>query len=109
MLTLSMKRIALITLVALAAGCAATSGTTITPEQVAAIQRGKTTKEDIRKRFGEPYSVSASSSGDVWTYYQATAATPLNMFSGGGSYQQVMIMFSGNRVREVQHVSTRGN
>lgn len=98
------RRTALILLplgAAFAAGC--TTGTPISPQQVASIQRGKTTKDEVRKTFGEPKSVMAATGGETWMY---DYSNPLQMLSGG-SYQQLFITFTGNRVKDYQHSTTK--
>lgn len=52
-------------------GCAGVTmnGKTFDPKQVSTIQKGKTTKQEIRSTFGEPVSTRAIDTGEVWSYF----------------------------------------
>lgn len=88
--------VAVLAFIVFLAGCA-TGTSPITQQQVSAIQRGKTTKEEIRKSFGEPRSVTATAGGEMWMYDHA------NSLFSTDAYQQLFITFSGNRVKDFQH------
>jgi outer membrane protein assembly factor BamE (lipoprotein component of BamABCDE complex) len=52
-------------------GCAGAtmSGKSFDPKQVSTIEKGKTTKQEVRSRFGEPISTRPTETGEVWSYY----------------------------------------
>ena len=81
-------------------GCAV--GTKITQQQISQIQRGKTTKAEITKLFGEPRSVMSHGGGQIWTY---DSADPIGMLSGASKSQSLMITFAGDRVKDYQHTA----
>ena len=42
---------------------------------VKTIEKGKSSKEDVRKALGEPLSVRNTESGEVWIYYESEVGT----------------------------------
>ena len=86
------------------AGCAATTGRRFDSSLVDNIQKGKTTKQEIRKWFGEPVSASVDSSGsEVWRYsYQEIPASTmfLGVFGAEGKQETLIINFSRDVVKE---------
>lgn len=52
-------------------GCAGTviSGKSYDSTLVSKIQKGKTTKQEVRMTFGEPVSTKVIDGGEVWNYY----------------------------------------
>ena len=63
--------IVLVFLTFLLVGCAGVtmSGKSFDPTLVSTIEKGKTTKQEVRSRFGEPISTRAIETGEVWNYY----------------------------------------
>jgi len=52
----------------LAAGCAITYGREFDTTKVSQIQKGKTTKDEVRAMLGEPASTSVTADFEQWTY-----------------------------------------
>lgn len=96
---------------ALMAGCSTPSqGTKFDDSFVAKIQRGKTTKAEVRQGLGEPASVSKTAEGDVWTYQYSDGGGYWNMV--GAAYgltsqkinmQMLTVVFNGDRVKDYTH------
>lgn len=101
----------------LAAGCSTPSqGRKFDDAYVAQIQRGKTTKTDIRKALGDPGSVSSTAEGDVWTCQYSDGGSYWNMV--GATYgltsqktnlQMLTINFRGDVVRDFTHTVQKAN
>src|SRR3972149_2120704 len=51
-----------------AAGCAITYGREFDTTKVSQIQKGKTTKDEVRAMLGEPASTSVTADFEQWTY-----------------------------------------
>ena len=66
MITRNMLIIVLAVLVG--AGCAPKMGRDINKSSVSAIERGVTTKAQVRQNLGEPNSVTTTSTGEIWSY-----------------------------------------
>lgn len=96
---------------AAAAGCSTYSqGRKFDDAYVARIQRGTTTKADVRAHIGDPSSVTATSEGDVWTYqytdggsYWNMVASTYGMASQQINLQMLTITFAGDRVKDFTH------
>jgi outer membrane protein assembly factor BamE (lipoprotein component of BamABCDE complex) len=65
------KTIVMLVCICILSGCAGAtmSGKTFDTTKVSSIQKGTTTKSDIRAMFGEPVSTRPTDSGEVWSYY----------------------------------------
>lgn len=90
------------------AGCASTSqGRKFDDSYVAKIQKGKTSKAQIREAFGEPVSVSRSSDLETWTYSYSDAygrgyvqAATFGLVRQKSDDQMLMVVFKGDTVVE---------
>lgn len=88
------------TLIALAIALAACAGGCSTPSTgrdfddayVAKIQRGGTTKAQVRQAFGEPLSVAQHAEGETWTW----------SFQSGGSYGNMVASAYGLASQQVK-------
>ena len=78
----------------LIAGCA-TVGHDFPVDQVNNIQIGKTTKEEIRNMFGEPWRVGLEDGQETWSYGQYKYA----MFSEKDA-KDLVVRFTGDAVVE---------
>lgn len=56
--------------------------------QVASIEKGKTTRDEIRQRFGNPWSTGVEDGQRTWTYAQYA----LSIF-GGASRRDLVVRF----------------
>ena len=73
------------------AGCASSSGVKVTDEQVAALQPGVTTEQDVLARFGQPSMRTRLADGTVMLMYHhaetyvkgATFVPVVGMMAGG--------------------------
>lgn len=92
-----MKHGTLITLVFALATCAGGCSTPSTGRDfddayVARIQRGSTTKAQVRQAFGEPLSVAQHAEGETWTW----------SFQSGGSYGNMVAATYGLASQQVK-------
>jgi outer membrane protein assembly factor BamE (lipoprotein component of BamABCDE complex) len=66
-----MKRfLAPLVLLALLAGGCVTMGRDFPTDPVKSIVNGKTTREDVRNAFGQPYQTGIEDGMESWTYYK---------------------------------------
>jgi outer membrane protein assembly factor BamE (lipoprotein component of BamABCDE complex) len=82
-------------------GCpAGTYGSVITPEQLAVIVRGKTTKAELLSLLGDPDEVKNLGGGrEEWSYVRATISTHYNFGSYGNSTKtETWFMLTNNIV-----------
>lgn len=69
-------------------GCTS-SGTKISPERLTQVEKGRTTKEQVREMFGEPEGTSGHGNTESWTYsYSTTSMNPLMAVPGVGLFVQ---------------------
>lgn len=94
------------------AGCVApmAQGRKFDDSYVAQIQKGKTTKAEIRKNFGEPVSVSRTSEVETWTYSYSNAygrgyaqGATFGMVKPKADDQMLIVVFKGDTVVEYQY------
>lgn len=104
--------LALLLTIALAVGgCASTAqGRKFDDGYVAQIRKGQTTKDEIRKNFGEPVSVSRTSDLETWTYSYSDAygrgyvqAATFGLVKQKSDDQMLMVVFKGNVVVEFNY------
>lgn len=83
----------MITLAVGIGGCSTPStGRDFDDAYVAKIQRGSTTKAQVREAFGEPLSVTQHAEGETWTW----------SFQGGGSYGNMVASAYGLASQQVK-------
>ncbi len=100
---------------AAASGCSTPStGRDFDDAYVAKLQRGSTTKAQVRQAFGEPLSVAQHADGETWTW----------SFQGGGSYGNMVasayglasmqvrskilnITFAGDKVKDFNYANQK--
>jgi len=87
--------------------CAMSRGKNFDSLYVDKIERGVTTKADIRKNIGEPHSVTVSSFGDSWSYQYLRGPNLIQIYgnmlgadNSGGENKSLTIIFSGNVVKD---------
>lgn len=85
-------------------------GTKFDDAYVSQIQRGSTTKADIRRHLGEPASITSTSAGEVWTYQYSDGGSYWNMVkstyglaSQKINLQMLTLTFSGDKVKDYTH------
>jgi outer membrane protein assembly factor BamE (lipoprotein component of BamABCDE complex) len=122
-----MIHVLLVALLSLA-GCYSTGNASIKNQDlVAQVQMGKSTKDDVRRLLGEPYSISRSS-GQVaspvdpkqmlalvewWTYIHASSETDAKSFIpfvgwllGGSTHEQEHFQVAFDQKGIVQHITS---
>ncbi|MBU1399180.1 MAG: outer membrane protein assembly factor BamE [Proteobacteria bacterium] len=74
------KTIVMLVCIYILSGCAGVtiSGKTFDTTKVRSIQKGTTTKSDIRAMCGEPVSTRPTESGEVWSYYYQSVNVFIN-------------------------------
>lgn len=89
-----MRKIIVIAFIMLFASSCATSigGKSFNYSAVRDIEKGKSTKEDVRKVLGEPLSVRNTENGEVWIYYESEVGFLFN------STHSLDLYFSGEGV-----------
>jgi outer membrane protein assembly factor BamE (lipoprotein component of BamABCDE complex) len=83
-------------------GCA--TGVNVTQENVSRVQRGKTTRSEVIKLFGEPQAKTVSSMGDMWMYDSTDA---MLLWVGRGSARMLTITFVGDKVKDYQFTEAK--
>ena len=91
-------------------GCASGRyGRELDPSFVQQIERGKTTKAEIRRQLGEPLTVTTSPQGEMWRYSYSGGLAYWDMMAAGltGSLdpasvkvQNLTIIFEGDLVKD---------
>jgi outer membrane protein assembly factor BamE (lipoprotein component of BamABCDE complex) len=95
----------------LLAGCASTAqGRKFDDSYVAQIQKGKTTKAQIRQNLGEPVSTSISADTETWTYSYSDAygrgyvqAATFGLVRQKSDDQMLIVVFKGDVVVEFMY------
>jgi len=68
---MAMRRfLASLALLAFVAGGCVTMGRDFPTDQVRSIENGRTTRQEIRSAFGEPYQTGVEDGLETWTYYR---------------------------------------
>jgi outer membrane protein assembly factor BamE (lipoprotein component of BamABCDE complex) len=88
----------------LLAGCAMQGGKEFDTDYVSRIERGATTKADVRANLGEPVSRSTAGTGEETWSYVVGVYTGKHKMSG----KSLTIMFSGDTVKDYTY-SESGN
>lgn len=94
-------------------GCAVDVGREFNADQVSRIQKGVTTKEDVRRMLGEPQSITLGSEGDNWTYQHLKGKNMIQLygelFRGSLSNESsvLIVNFNGNVVKDYAFTETR--
>jgi outer membrane protein assembly factor BamE (lipoprotein component of BamABCDE complex) len=102
------------------AGCASTGNKVLKDESAstvaAKIEKGKSTKEDVRTIYGDPMHTSFTDSGkEIWTYefvkghMTASSFIPIvSLFASGskGDKKELVVMFDDNGVVKNYSMST---
>jgi predicted small lipoprotein YifL len=106
-----MRRVAILLLSATLAGCG-TSGVQVRPEQVAAIERGRSTEADVRTALGAPTGVSVVNgqrmlvySGAAYSMRPESFVPVLGAFVGGADWRASHVIVTigpDGRVADVQ-------
>ena len=87
-------------------GCGGTVGRPFPVGATAQLQRGQSTRADVRQLLGDPVSVSTGTAGETWLYlYQNQDAKTfpipeLLTEQGAAPQQSVSVMFEGDVVRD---------
>lgn len=109
------RPVACLFVAALLSGCAMQGGREFDTGYVAQIQRGVTTKTDVRQHLGEPVSVTTAGNGeDVWSYAHQKGPNQMQAVLGAYtgkvpmSMQSLTIIFTGDTVKDYTF-STSGN
>ena len=101
------KLLLLITIPALLYSCGPLhleTGRSFTMIQIEAVKKGVTTKEEIRKLFGEPGLTGKSDTGlDMWTYLYIKAEVPLKGNISKEKFQRSTITFKDNKVKSISY------
>ena len=109
-------RIALIVVLAVLVGpgCTPKIGRDINKSSVSAIERGVTTKAQVRANLGEPKSVTTTSTGETWSYqymqgmnYGETWAALFGARDYGGIHKMLIVTFDGDRVKDYSYMETK--
>jgi outer membrane protein assembly factor BamE (lipoprotein component of BamABCDE complex) len=111
-------RIALIVVLALlvGAGCAPKIGRDFNASYLSSIERGVTTKSQVRQNLGEPSSVTTSSlAGETWSYQYMEGAGLAqtygnffrNEYTNMGSHKMLVVTFDGDRVKDYTYSETK--
>lgn len=80
------------------------SGTEIHPDKIRAIDRGKTTKAEIEKLFGEPQMTGRDDDGlETWSYFYMDAEAPLRGGELRGKFQRITVTFDNGKVKSVSY------
>lgn len=108
--------IALIVVLAVLAGpgCAPKMGRDINKSSVSAIERGVTTKAQVRESLGEPRSVTTTPTGETWSYqymqgmnYAETWGAFLGTRDYGGIHKMLVVTFDGDRVKDYSYMESK--
>lgn len=84
------------------------TGRSFTMLQIEAVKKGVTTKEEIRKLFGEPRLIGKSEAGlDMWSYLYIKAEVPLKGAISKEKFQRSTITFKDNRVNSISYETSR--
>jgi outer membrane protein assembly factor BamE (lipoprotein component of BamABCDE complex) len=108
-------RIVLIVVLAITAGPGCWAfGRDIKKSSVSGIERGVTTKAQVRENLGEPQSVRTTSTGEVWSYrymrgmsYGESWAALLGAREYGGVNKMLVVTFDGDRVKDYSYMETK--
>ena len=101
--------------VALFSSCAVNQGNTSIQDfgRFAELERGKSTKRDVYKGFGQPHDVSYASQNSQWTFYNTQSTTSAASFipfvglvAGGLNNQITTADFFFNKKDVLQRYST---
>jgi outer membrane protein assembly factor BamE (lipoprotein component of BamABCDE complex) len=109
------KRIALIlVLVVLVCPGCSPIGRDIKKSSVSGIERGVTTKAQVRQNLGEPQSVRTTSTGEVWSYrymqgmnYGESWAALFGAREYGGTSKMLIVIFDGDRVKDYSYTESK--
>ncbi len=101
------KLLLLITIPALLYSCGPIhfeTGRSFTMLQIEAVKKGVTTKEEVRKLFGEPRFTGKNDTGlDIWSYVYIKAEVPLKGSISKEKFQRSTITFEGSRVKSISY------
>jgi outer membrane protein assembly factor BamE (lipoprotein component of BamABCDE complex) len=92
-------------------GCAPKIGRDFNTSYVSGIERGITTKAEVRQNLGEPHSVTTTSGGEIWSYRYmqgSNYAQDVGALFGtreykGMSQKMLTITFAGDRVKDFMY------
>jgi outer membrane protein assembly factor BamE (lipoprotein component of BamABCDE complex) len=100
-----MKYVPLLFLLVLIAGCAVRSGHELNMAEINAIERGKTTKQQVLDRFGTPMQTTQGSSGEMWAYSYVDAGygTPIGIVGKNTRMDTLTITFDGEVVKDFSY------
>jgi len=80
------------------------SGKPFTLSHIESINKGSTTKEEIRKLFGEPQlSGKNDSDQDIWSYLYIEAKVPLKGGPSKEKFQRLTITFDDDKVKSMTY------
>ena len=101
--------IAIIISIAFIGGCAISSGTKISDEQVSQIEKGVTTKANISRMFGDPSLTSVDANGNAIWKFEYAEENYIPGSKGRAKYgvhgQTLTIMFTGDKVNHYQFIN----
>ena len=94
--------------------CAPKIGRDINKSSVSAIERGVTTKAQVRQNLGEPNSITTTSTGEIWSYrymqgmnYAETWGAFLGTRDYGGVHKMLIVTFDGDRVKDYSYTESK--
>ena len=80
------------------------TGRSFTMVQIEAVKKGVTTKEEVRKLFGEPRFTGKSDTGlDMWSYVYIKAEVPLKGGISKEKFQRTTITFDESKVKSISY------
>ena len=80
------------------------SGRLFTLSHIESINKGETTKEEIRKLFGEPQLTGKNESDqDIWSYLYIEAKVPLRGGPSKEKFQRITITFEDGKVKSATY------
>lgn len=80
-------------------GCMPAAGVKMDVASVSTIVRGKTTKQEVLAKWGQPMMRSFARDGENWMYVYQSTIHPLSIFTGVET-QNLSIAFSGDIVAD---------
>ena len=84
------------------------TGQSFTMLQIEAVKKGVTTKEEVRKLFGEPRLTGKSDTGlDMWSYLYINAEVPLKGGISKEKFQRATITFEEDKVKSISYEMSR--
>ncbi len=84
------------------------TGRSFTMVQIEAVKKGVTTKDEVRRLFGEPRFTGKSATGlDMWSYLYIKAEVPLKGGISKEKFQRTTITFEEDKVKSISYEMSR--